>query len=186
MYSTSVQCYINVIIIIIIMFIGLHRTIFHYIKQIQVPVQISIKVLKTDFSRVYIIFAHVLFFNEAVFVHQFLICYVKLTIMLLGFHVLKIFLLLSQQPWRQKKNYISEWKKSIIISHQAALSLTVRYLFFLISGEKNSRNAALKLSILRIQSPKENNILSMLQERFFNWYYLSIGQQQMVPIHIII
>lgn len=77
------------------MFIGLHRTIFHYIKQIQVPVQISIKVLKTDFSRVYIIFAHVLFFNEAVFVHQFLICYVKLTIMLLGFHVLKIFLLLS-------------------------------------------------------------------------------------------
>lgn len=56
------------------MFIGLHRTIFHDIKQIQVPVQISIKVLKTDFSRVYIIFAHVLFFNEAVFVHQFLIC----------------------------------------------------------------------------------------------------------------
>lgn len=60
------------------MFIGLHRTIFrNIIKQIQVPVQISIKVLKTDFSRVYIIFAHVLFFNEAVFVHQFLICYVN-------------------------------------------------------------------------------------------------------------
>lgn len=64
MYSTSVQCYINVIILIIIMFIGLHRTIFHYIKQIQVPVQISIKVLKTDFSRVYIIFVHVLFLTK--------------------------------------------------------------------------------------------------------------------------
>lgn len=183
MYSTSVQCYINVIIIIIILFIGLHRTIFHYIKQIQVPVQISIKVLKTDFSRVYIIFAHVLFLGSCIRPPiPYLLC--KLTIMLLGFHVLKLFLLFSLQPWRPKKNYISEWKKSIIISHQAALSLTVRYFFLNFWGEK-FQECCFKLFNTQNTLPKENNI-SMSQKRFLNVYYLSIGQQQMVPIHIII
>lgn len=185
MYSTSVQCYINVIIIIIIMFIGLHRTIFHYIKQIQVPVQISIKVLKTDSSRVYIIFAHVLFFNEAVFVYQFLICYVKLTIMLLGFHVLKLFLLFSLQPWRQRKKLHFRMEK--IHSHFSLGCPIVDCQIFFINfwGEK-FQECCFKLFNTQMNTlPTENNI-SMSQKRFLNVYYLSIGQQQMVPIYIII